>query len=106
MAGWPAHAQDKPVRVGLIVKALGIGFFDAAHKGAEEAAKELGNVEVIYTGPTTTTAERTAASGPCRRPPYHVLKVTASSSRQSRTWGSTNGERSETIRTARNTKAC
>ena len=38
-------------------KALGIGFFEAAHKGAEEAAKELGDVEIIYTGPTDTTAE-------------------------------------------------
>ena len=40
-----------------MVKALGIGFFEAAHKGAEEAAKELGDVEIIYTGPTDTTAE-------------------------------------------------
>jgi len=40
-----------------VVKALGIGFFEAAAKGAEEAAAELGNVEVIYTGPTDTTAE-------------------------------------------------
>ena len=37
--------------------ALGIGFFEAAAKGAEEAAKELGDVEIIYTGPTDTTAE-------------------------------------------------
>ncbi len=50
-----AHAAD--VRVGLVVKALGIGFFEAANKGAQEAAKELGDVEVIYTGPTSTTAE-------------------------------------------------
>lgn len=40
----------------MVVKALGIGFFDAAHRGDEEAAKQLG-VELIYTGPTTTTAE-------------------------------------------------
>ncbi|SEK53653.1 rhamnose ABC transporter substrate-binding protein [Pacificibacter marinus] len=52
----PALAQDN-VRVALVVKALGIGFFEAAAKGAEEAAAELGNVEVIYTGPTDTTAE-------------------------------------------------
>ena len=51
-----ARAED-PVRIALVVKALGIGFFEAANKGAQEAAKELGNVEVIYTGPTTTTAE-------------------------------------------------
>src|SRR4030095_12037010 len=38
-------------------KSRGNGFFDAANKGAQEAAKELGNVEIIYTGPTSTTAE-------------------------------------------------
>jgi rhamnose transport system substrate-binding protein len=53
----PATAQDDPVRIALVVKALGIGFFEAAAKGAEEAAAELGNVEIIYTGPTDTTAE-------------------------------------------------
>ena len=52
----PAQAADD-VRIALVVKALGIGFFEAAAKGAEEAAEELGNVEVIYTGPTDTTAE-------------------------------------------------
>ena len=52
----PAVAQDE-VRIALVVKALGIGFFEAAAQGAEEAASELGNVEVIYTGPTDTTAE-------------------------------------------------
>lgn len=52
----PAMAEDN-VRIALVVKALGIGFFEAAAKGAEEAASELGNVEVIYTGPTDTTAE-------------------------------------------------
>lgn len=45
------------MRIGLVVKALGIGFFEAAHTGAKEAAKELGDVEVIYTGPVTPTAE-------------------------------------------------
>ncbi|WP_417719711.1 rhamnose ABC transporter substrate-binding protein [Salipiger sp.] len=56
LAGGAAQAQDK-VRIALVVKALGIGFFEAAAKGAEEAAKELGDVEIIYTGPTDTTAE-------------------------------------------------
>lgn len=50
-------AAQAEVRIGLVVKALGIGFFEAAAKGAEEAAKELGDVEIIYTGPTSTTAE-------------------------------------------------
>jgi len=53
----PALAQDDTVRIALVVKALGIGFFEAAAEGAEEAAAELGNVEIIYTGPTDTTAE-------------------------------------------------
>ena len=52
-----ARAADKPVRVGLVAKALGIGFFNAVHSGAEEAAKALGGVEVVYTGPSSTTAE-------------------------------------------------
>lgn len=56
VAGGTAQAQDD-VRIALVVKALGIGFFEAAAEGAEEAAAELGNVEIIYTGPTDTTAE-------------------------------------------------
>jgi len=51
-----AMAADQ-VRIAMVVKALGIGFFEAAKKGGQEAAKELGNLELIYTGPTTTTAE-------------------------------------------------
>ncbi|MGL4488192.1 MAG: rhamnose ABC transporter substrate-binding protein [Rhizobiaceae bacterium] len=50
-------AQAENLKVGLLVKSLGNGFFDAANKGAEEAAKELGNTEIIYTGPTKATAE-------------------------------------------------
>ena len=51
----PANAAD--TRIALVVKSLGNGFFDAAAKGAEEAAAEIGGVEVIYTGPTSATAE-------------------------------------------------
>ena len=54
-AGTAANAED--MRIALVVKALGIGFFEAAAKGAEEAAAELGDTEIIYTGPTDTTAE-------------------------------------------------
>ena len=50
----PAQAASK---IALVVKTLGNGFFDAAAKGAEEAAAEIGDIEVIYTGPTTATAE-------------------------------------------------
>lgn len=56
LMGTSAMAQDD-MRIALVVKALGIGFFEAAAEGAEEAAKELGGVEIIYTGPTDTTAE-------------------------------------------------
>jgi rhamnose transport system substrate-binding protein len=48
--------QPARTRVGLVAKSLGNGFFDAVHKGANEAAKEL-DAEVIFTGPTTPTAE-------------------------------------------------
>lgn len=58
LAGGMAHADEhEPIRIALVVKALGIGFFEAANDGAMEAAAELGNVEIIYTGPTSTTAE-------------------------------------------------
>lgn len=45
------------VKIGLIVKALGIGFFEAANKGAIEASINLGDAEVIYAGPESATAE-------------------------------------------------
>ena len=45
------------VKIALVAKSLGNGFFEAANVGAQQAAKELGDVKVIYTGPTTTTAE-------------------------------------------------
>jgi rhamnose transport system substrate-binding protein len=51
-----ASAAGK-MRVALLVKNLGNGFFDAANEGGQEAAKALGDVELIYTGPTTPTAE-------------------------------------------------
>ena len=61
LAGCGKKAGDEPekparTRVGLVAKSLGNGFFDAVHKGADEAAKEL-DAEVIFTGPTTPTAE-------------------------------------------------
>lgn len=49
-----AFAADK---IALVVKSLGNGFFDAANQGAQEAAKELKDVEIIYTGPAKPTAE-------------------------------------------------
>ena len=49
--------KSEKIRIAMVVKNLGNGFFDAAHDGAREAAAQLGNVEVIYTGPTTPSAE-------------------------------------------------
>ncbi|MEP9386154.1 rhamnose ABC transporter substrate-binding protein [Mesorhizobium sp. KR9-304] len=57
VAMFATAANAEPIKIGLVVKSLGNGFFDAANKGAQEAAKELGDVEVIYTGPTSATAE-------------------------------------------------
>lgn len=45
------------MRIGLVAKSLGNGFFTAVHKGGDEAAAELGGVDVIFTGPATPTAE-------------------------------------------------
>ncbi|KQV82434.1 ABC transporter substrate-binding protein [Massilia sp. Root351] len=54
-----AGCEKKPekVRIAMVVKSLGNGFFDAAHSGANEAAAQLKDVEIIYTGPTTPSAE-------------------------------------------------
>jgi len=52
-----AAGESKPLRIGLVAKSLGNGFFDAVHKGGQEAASELGATELIFTGPTTPTAE-------------------------------------------------
>ena len=55
--GMQPTAQPEKIRIAMVVKNLGNGFFDAAHEGAREAAAQLGNVEIIYTGPTTPSAE-------------------------------------------------
>lgn len=57
IAAMTSMANAADVRIALVVKSLGNGFFEAANKGAEEAAKEIGGVQIIYTGPTSTTAE-------------------------------------------------
>ena len=40
-------AQAETKKIALVVKALGIGFFEAANKGAQEAAKELGGALTV-----------------------------------------------------------
>jgi rhamnose transport system substrate-binding protein len=58
LAGCGKSGPQPPARtrVGIVAKSLGNGFFDAVHKGADEAGKEL-DAEVIFVGPTTPTAE-------------------------------------------------
>jgi rhamnose transport system substrate-binding protein len=52
----PQTTNDGKLRIGIVAKNLGSGFFDAVHKGADEAAATL-DAEIIFTGPTTATAE-------------------------------------------------
>jgi rhamnose transport system substrate-binding protein len=46
-----------PLKIAMVVKSMGNPFFDACRDGAQEAAKALGGVEIIYQGPATPTAE-------------------------------------------------
>jgi rhamnose ABC transporter rhamnose-binding protein len=58
----PALAQTgKKITVGLLPKAKGNPYFSSCNEGAQAAAKELGNVEVLYDGPTDGSPEKAAA---------------------------------------------
>ena len=46
----------KKLRIGMMPKLVGIPFFDACQRGAEDAAREL-DVDLIYDGPTEASAE-------------------------------------------------
>jgi len=52
-----APAAPKTAKIAMVVKSMGNPFFDACRDGAQEAAKELGGVEIVYQGPSTPTAE-------------------------------------------------
>jgi len=54
---WLAGTAAAETKIAMVVKNMGNGFFEAARDGGQEAAKELGGVELIYTGPTKPTAE-------------------------------------------------
>ena len=56
-----AAFADKKLRVAMVVKVLGINYFDVGRDGGQEAAKELGDVELIYAGPTAATVEQQIA---------------------------------------------
>ncbi len=52
-----AEPQAKQLKLVLLVKSLGNGFFEACADGGKEAAGELENVESVYMGPSNPTAE-------------------------------------------------
>ncbi len=54
-----AFAANK--RIAMIVKNLGNSYFDACANGANEAAKELGGIDIIYTASAKPTAEEQIA---------------------------------------------
>lgn len=49
------------ITICLLPKKKGLPYFTSCAKGAKEAAKELGNVELIYDGPTDGSPEKQAA---------------------------------------------
>ncbi len=55
-AGCKSRNADGPLRIGMMPKLVGIGYFDAAETGAREAAAELG-VALIYDGPVDARNE-------------------------------------------------
>jgi ribose transport system substrate-binding protein len=52
-SGTPPADAPRKLRFAVIPKALDLPVFDYARKGAERAAQQLGNVEVIWRGPET-----------------------------------------------------
>jgi ABC-type sugar transport system substrate-binding protein len=53
-------ADSKVITIALLPKLKGISYFTSCAEGAQEAADELGNVELIYNGPTTASADKQA----------------------------------------------
>lgn len=52
-SGGAAPATGKQITVAMLPKKKGVPYFTSCSEGAMEAAKELGNVELIYDGPTS-----------------------------------------------------
>jgi len=56
-----AVAAEEQITVSLLPKKKGVPYFSSCAEGAQEAAKELGNVKLIYDGPTDGSPEKSAA---------------------------------------------
>lgn len=55
----PARATSaKPLRLVIIPKLVGIDYYDAVKKGIDDAARELRDVEVTWTGPSQDKVEK------------------------------------------------
>jgi ABC-type sugar transport system substrate-binding protein len=52
-SGCASRSGPRPVKIAFMPKLIGIPYFNACQRGAEEAAKEL-NIELLYNGPTET----------------------------------------------------
>ena len=59
--GAPKAAAKDKITVCLLPKKKGVPYFTSCAQGAAEAAKTLGNVELIYDGPTDGSPERAAS---------------------------------------------
>jgi len=53
--------SGKSIKVAMLPKKKGVPYFTSCSEGAMEAAKELGNVELIYDGPTSGEASEAVA---------------------------------------------
>lgn len=53
LTGCANRSGPRPVKIAFMPKLIGIPYFNACQRGAEEAAKEL-NLELVYNGPTET----------------------------------------------------
>ena len=53
--------EKKKITIAMLPKQKGIPYFSSCADGAREAAKELGNIELIYDGPTSGKAEESAS---------------------------------------------
>ena len=55
-----ASSDKDVITVAMLPKLKGISYFTSCAEGAQEAADELDNVELIYNGPTTASADKQA----------------------------------------------
>ena len=57
----PPGGATKKLTVCLLPKKKGVPYFSTCAQGAQEAARELGDVELIYDGPTDGAPEKSAS---------------------------------------------